>query len=394
MKKIALISPVRTAVGSFNGTLSTLNASELGTAVIQSCLEQSKLESSLIDAVYLGNVLQAGIGQSPARQAAVNAGIPVEIPASTINTVCGSGLHTVALAYDSILAEQNSIVLAGGMESMSNAPYLLKKARNGYRMGNGELVDSLVADALTCAINHYHMGITAENVAEKYNVTRKEQDEFSYSSHMKAAIAKNAKIFDSQIVPITVKKKKEEICFSEDEHIKPDTTLEKLSGLRTVFKTDGTVTAGNASPISDGAAAMLVASEDKCREYDLKPMAYIKGYSLVGVDPAYMGIGPVKAVSTLLKKQGLTIHDIDLLELNEAFAAQSVAVTKELGVDMSKVNVNGGAVAIGHPLGASGARILVTLVHEMMRRSARYGVASLCIGGGMGIAMLVENANL
>ncbi|MTK05516.1 MAG: acetyl-CoA C-acetyltransferase [Hungatella sp.] len=394
MKKIALISPVRTAVGSFNGTLSTLNASELGTAVIQSCLEQSKLESSLINAVYLGNVLQAGIGQSPARQAAVNAGIPVEIPASTINTVCGSGLHTVALAYDSILAEQNSIVLAGGMESMSNAPYLLKKARNGYRMGNGELVDSLVADALTCAINHYHMGITAENVAEKYNVTRKEQDEFSYSSHMKAAIAKNAKIFDSQIVPITVKKKKEEICFSEDEHIKADTTLEKLSGLRTVFKTDGTVTAGNASPISDGAAAMLVASEDKCREYDLKPMAYIKGYSLVGVDPAYMGIGPVKAVSTLLKKQGLTIHDIDLLELNEAFAAQSVAVTKELGVDKSKVNVNGGAVAIGHPLGASGARILVTLVHEMVRRSARYGVASLCIGGGMGIAMLVENANL
>ena len=238
------------------------------------------------------------------------------------------------------------------------------------------------------------MGITAENVAEKYNVTRKEQDEFSYSSHMKAAIAKNAKIFDSQIVPITVKKKKEEICFSEDEHIKADTTLEKLSGLRTVFKTDGTVTAGNASPISDGAAAMLVASEDKYREYDLKPMAYIKGYSLVGVDPAFMGIGPVKAVSTLLKKQGLTIHDIDLLELNEAFAAQSVAVTKELGVDMSKVNVNGGAVAIGHPLGASGARILVTLVHEMARRSARYGVASLCIGGGMGIAMLVENANL
>ncbi len=394
MKKIALISPVRTAVGSFNGTLSTLNASELGTAVILSCLEQSKLESSHIDAVYLGNVLQAGIGQSPARQAAVNAGIPVEVPASTVNTVCGSGLHTVALAYDSILAEQNSIVLAGGMESMTNAPYLLKKARNGYRMGNGELVDSLVADALTCAINHYHMGITAENIAEKYKVTRKEQDEFSYSSHMKAAIAKNAKIFDNQIVPITVKKKKEEICFSEDEHIKADTTLEKLSGLRTVFKQDGTVTAGNASPISDGAAAMLVASEDKCREYDLKPMAYIKGYSLVGVDPAYMGIGPVKAVSTLLKKQGLTIHDIDLLELNEAFAAQSVAVTKELGVDKSKVNVNGGAVAIGHPLGASGARILVTLVHEMVRRSARYGVASLCIGGGMGIAMLVENANL
>nr|WP_314459088.1 acetyl-CoA C-acetyltransferase [uncultured Clostridium sp.] len=394
MKKIALINPVRTAVGSFNGTLSTLSASELGTAVTKSCLDQSKLEGSLIDAVYLGNVLQAGIGQNPARQAALNAGIPVEIPASTVNTVCGSGLHTVALAYDSILAEQNSIILAGGMESMSNAPYLLKKARNGYRMGNGELVDSLVTDALTCAINHYHMGITAENIAEKYKVTRKEQDEFSYNSHMKAAEAKTAKIFNNQIVPVTVKKKKEEICFSEDEHIKADTTIEKLSGLRTVFKTDGTVTAGNASPISDGAAAMLVASEDKCREYDLKPMAYIKGYSLVGVDPAYMGIGPVKAVSALLKKQGLTIHDIDLLELNEAFAAQSVAVTKELGVDKSKVNVNGGAIALGHPLGASGARILVTLVHEMVRRSAHFGVASLCIGGGMGIAMLVENAYL
>jgi acetyl-CoA C-acetyltransferase len=392
MKKIALVSPVRTAVGSFNGTLSPLSAPELGTAVIKSCLNQSKLESSLIDAVYLGNVLQAGIGQNPARQAALNAGIPIEIPASTVNTVCGSGLHTVALAYDSILAEQSSILLAGGMESMTNAPYLLRKARNGYRMGNGELVDSLVTDALTCAINNFHMGITAENVAEKYNVTRLEQDEFSYNSHMKAAEAKKSKIFDNQIVPVTVKKKKEEICFSEDEHVKADTTREKLSGLRTVFKTDGTVTAGNASPISDGAAAMLVASEDKCREYDLKPMAYIKGYSLVGVDPAYMGIGPVKAVSTLLKKQGLTIHDIDLLELNEAFAAQSVAVSKELGVDKAKVNVNGGAIAIGHPLGASGARILVTLVHEMVRRSSHYGVASLCIGGGMGIAMLVENA--
>lgn len=392
MKKVALVSPLRTAVGSFGGTLSPVSATELGSTVIKACLKQSNLESLCIDEVYLGNVLQAGLGQNPARQAAINAGIPIDIPASTINTLCGSGLHAVALAYNSILAEQGSIILAGGMESMSNAPYLLKKARNGYRLGNGELIDSLISDGLTCAINNYHMGITAENVAEKYKISRLEQDEFAYTSQMKTVEAKNKKVFDEQIVPVTIKKKKEEIYFAEDEHVKADTTKEKLSGLRTVFKPDGTVTAGNASPISDGAAAMLVVSEDKCREHDLKPIAFIKGYSLVGVEPAYMGIGPVKAVSTLLKKQGLSIDEVDLFELNEAFAAQSLAVLKELGVNKAKVNVNGGAVAIGHPIGASGARILVTLVHEMVRSSARYGVASLCIGGGMGIAMLVENA--
>lgn len=392
MKKVALVSPVRTAVGSFNGTLSSLDAPAMGAAVIKACLNQSNLESSFIDEVYLGNVLQAGNGQNPARQAALNAGVPVETPASTINTVCGSGLHAVALAYDSILAEEGSVMLAGGMENMSSAPYLLKNARKGYRLGNGELVDSLVGDGLTCAINHFHMGITAENVAEKYKITRLEQDEFSYNSHRKAADAQSRKAFEGEIIPVTIKKKKEEISFSQDEHVKADTTKEKLSGLRTVFKQDGTVTAGNASPISDGAAAMLVASEEACRERELKPSAYIKGYSLVGVDPAYMGIGPVKAVSTLLKKQGLSIDQIDLFELNEAFAAQALAVSKELGVDKAKVNVNGGAIAIGHPLGASGARILVTLIHEMMERSAHYGVASLCIGGGMGIAMLVENA--
>lgn len=392
MKKIALVSPLRTAVGSFNGTLSTLDAPAMGAAVIKACLDQSKLESSFIDEVFLGNVLQAGNGQNPARQAALNAGVPIETPASTINTLCGSGLHAVALAYDSILAEQGSIALAGGMENMSGAPYLLKKARNGYRLGHGELLDSMLSDGLTCAVNHIHMGITAENVAEKYHITRQEQDEFSYISHKKAADAQNRKAFEQEIVPVTVKKKKEEICFSKDEHVKADTSLEKLSGLRTVFKQNGTVTAGNASPITDGAAAMLVASEEKCREHDLKPSAYIKGYSLVGVDPAYMGIGPLKAISTLLKKQGLSIDQIDLFEINEAFAAQALAVSKELGVDNKKLNVNGGAIAIGHPLGASGARILVTLLHEMMERSAHYGVASLCIGGGMGIAMLVENA--
>lgn len=392
MKKVALVSPLRTAVGSFNKTLAPLSAPELGANVMIACLQQSKLEPAKIDQVFLGNVLQAGVGQNPARQAALKAGIPIDVPASTINTVCGSGLHAIALAYESILAEQSSIVMAGGMESMSNAPYLLSDARNGYRLGNGELVDSLVNDGLTCPINKYHMGITAENVAEKYEISRLEQDEFSYESQIKAAEARNKKVFAEQIVPVTIKTKKETISFAEDEHVRGDTTKEKLSSLKPAFKRDGTVTAGNASGINDGAAAALVVSEDKCKGLALKPLAYIKGYSLVGVDPAYMGMGPVKAISSLLKRQGMSIDDIDLFEINEAFAAQAVAVLKELGIRPDKVNVNGGAIAIGHPVGASGARILVTLVHEMIRRSSRYGIASLCIGTGMGIAMLVENA--
>ncbi|AHC18846.1 acetyl-CoA C-acetyltransferase [Paenibacillus jamilae] len=392
MKKVALVSPLRTAVGSFNKTLAPLSAPELGATVMTACLQQSRLEPSLIDQIYLGNVLQAGNGQNPARQAALKAGIPIDVPETTINTVCGSGLHAVALAYNSILAEQGNIVLAGGMESMSNAPYLLRNARNGYKLGNGELVDSLVADGLTCPINHYHMGITAENVAEKYGISRLEQDEFSYQSQIKAVEAKNKKLFEEQIVPVMIKNKKETISFTEDEHIRGNTTKEKLSQLKPAFKENGTVTAGNASGINDGAAAMLVVSEDKCKEHELKPLAYIKGYSLVGVDPAYMGMGPVKAISSLLKQQGMSIDDIDLFEINEAFAAQALAVLKELGINPEKVNVNGGAIAIGHPVGASGARVLVTLVHEMVRRSSRYGIASLCIGTGMGIAMLVENA--
>ncbi|WCM62532.1 acetyl-CoA C-acetyltransferase [Paenibacillus polymyxa] len=392
MKKVALVSPLRTAVGSFNKTLAPLSAPELGATVMTACLQQSKLEPSLIDQIYLGNVLQAGNGQNPARQAALKAGIPIDVPETTINTVCGSGLHAVALAYNSILAEQGNIVLAGGMESMSNAPYLLRNARNGYKLGNGELVDSLVADGLTCPINHYHMGITAENVAEKYGISRLEQDEFSYQSQIKAVEAKNKKLFEEQIVPVMIKNKKETISFTEDEHIRGNTTKEKLSQLKPAFKENGTVTAGNASGINDGAAAMLVVSEDKCKEHALKPLAYIKGYSLVGVDPAYMGMGPVKAISSLLKQQGMSIDDIDLFEINEAFAAQALAVLKELGINPEKVNVNGGAIAIGHPVGASGARVLVTLVHEMVRSSSRYGIASLCIGTGMGIAMLVENA--
>ncbi|AIQ66591.1 acetyl-CoA C-acetyltransferase [Paenibacillus graminis] len=392
MKKVALVSPLRTAVGSFNNGLSTLSATELGANVMSACLQQSQLEPALIDQIYLGNVLQAGTGQNPARQAALKAGIPIDVPASTINTVCGSGLHAVALAYNSILAEQGSILLAGGMESMSNAPYLLRNARNGYKLGNGELIDSVVADGLTCPINKYHMGITAENIAEKYNISRLEQDEFAYGSQVKAKEAKQKQVFAEQIVPVRTKIKKADIWFSEDEHVRGDTSKEKLSNLKPVFKENGSVTAGNASGINDGAAAVLVMSEDKCKEHAVQPLAYIRGYSLVGVDPAYMGMGPVRAISSLLKDQGISLNSIDLFEINEAFAAQALAVIKELGVNPEKVNVNGGAIAIGHPVGASGARILVTLVHEMVRRSSRYGVASLCIGTGMGIAMLVENA--
>ncbi|MNI08807.1 Acetyl-CoA acetyltransferase [compost metagenome] len=392
MKKVALVSPLRTAVGSFNNGLSTLSATELGANVMTACLQQSQLEPALIDQIYLGNVLQAGTGQNPARQAALKAGIPIDVPASTINTVCGSGLHAVALAYNSILAEQGSILLAGGMESMSNAPYLLRNARNGYKLGNGELIDSVVADGLTCPINKYHMGITAENIAEKYNISRLEQDEFAYGSQVKAKEAKQKQVFAEQIVPVRTKIKKADIWFSEDEHVRGDTSKEKLSNLKPVFKENGSVTAGNASGINDGAAAVLVMSEDKCKEHAVQPLAYIKGYSLVGVDPAYMGMGPVRAISSLLKDQGISLDAIDLFEINEAFAAQALAVLKELRINPEKVNVNGGAIAIGHPVGASGARILVTLVHEMVRRSSRYGIASLCIGTGMGIAMLVENA--
>ncbi|KWX72722.1 acetyl-CoA C-acetyltransferase [Paenibacillus jilunlii] len=392
MKKVALVSPLRTAVGSFNNGLSTLSAPELGANVMTACLQHSQLEPALIDQIYFGNVLQAGIGQNPARQAALKAGIPIDVPASTINTVCGSGLHAVALAYNSILAEQGSVLLAGGMESMTNAPYVLRNARNGYKLGNGELIDSVVADGLTCPINNYHMGITAENIAGKYNISRLEQDEFAYGSQVKALEAKNKQVFAEQIVPVMTKTKKAEIWFSEDEHVRADTSKEKLSNLKPVFKENGSVTAGNASGINDGAAAVLVMSEDKCKEHAVQPLAYIKGYSLVGVDPAYMGMGPVKAISSLLKKQGISLDAIDLFEINEAFAAQALAVLKELRINPEKVNVNGGAIAIGHPVGASGARILVTLVHEMVRRSSRYGIASLCIGTGMGIAMLVENA--
>ena len=394
MQKVAIINPVRTGIGSFNGQLSTLCAVDLGAITIEKSLNGINLKEHCIDEVYMGNVLQAGSGQNPARQSAIKAGIPISVPAVTINSVCGSGLHAVGLAYNSILSGQSGFVVAGGMESMSNAPYILKKARNGYRLGNGEIIDSLTNDGLTCPFNNYHMGITAENVAEKYNITRREQDEFAYASQMKAAKAKNENVFADEIIPVTIKNKKGSIIFKEDEFIRPDTTVEKLAKLGSAFKADGAVTAGNSSGINDCAAVMLIVSENMLKELNVKPLVYIKGFTLVGVEPAYMGLGPIKAVSGLLKKLFLNINQIDLFELNEAFAAQSIAVCKELGVDTEKVNVNGGAIALGHPIGASGARILVTLIHQMVKTGKRFGLASLCIGAGMGIALIVENPNI
>ncbi|HAQ62084.1 TPA: acetyl-CoA C-acyltransferase [Candidatus Delongbacteria bacterium] len=394
MKKIVIVSPYRSGVGSFGGSLSSLPAVEIGAKIVKGVIERSGMKATEIQEVYLGNVLQAGNGQNPARQAAIKAGIPVEVPASTVNTVCGSGLHAVGLAFSSIISGHCDVALAGGMESMSNAPYYLKGARTGYRMGNGEVIDAMVYDGLTCPINNYHMGITAENVAKEFNISRSEQDELAVKSQQKAGKARIEGKFDSEIIPITIKMKKEEIVFANDEYIREGTTVEKLGQLKPAFKPDGSVTAGNASGINDGAAAMIVISEDKAKDLGLTPFAYIKGFSLVGLRPDIMGMGPLFAVRKLLKDQNMGIGDIDLFELNEAFAAQAAAVTRELGIPSDKINVNGGAIAIGHPIGASGARILVTLLHELKKQKKRYGIASLCIGTGMGIAMLVENTEL
>ncbi|MDO6354001.1 acetyl-CoA C-acetyltransferase [Caloramator sp. CAR-1] len=394
MRKVAIASAKRTPIGSFMGSLSSFSAVELGTKVIEAILKENPQVKEKIDMVYMGNVLQAGNGQNPARQAALKAGIPIEVPATTVNTVCGSGLHSVIMAYTSIIAGQEDISIAGGMESMSNAPFLVKGIRNGIKMGNTELIDVMIHDGLTCPFNLYHMGITAENLAEKYNISREEQDSFAYNSQMKASKARKEGKFQDEIIPVTIKTKKEEIIFKDDEYIREDTSLEKLAKLKPAFKANGTVTAGNASGINDGAAAVLVASEEMCNELGLRPLVYIKGFGLVGVEPSIMGIGPVFAIKKMLAKLNMSIDEIDLFELNEAFASQSLAVLKELGVNPDKVNVNGGAIALGHPIGASGTRVLVTLIHELLRQNKRYGIASLCIGSGMGVAILVENANL
>ncbi|MBP2654407.1 MAG: acetyl-CoA acetyltransferase [Firmicutes bacterium] len=391
MKEVVIASAVRTAVGSFNGALSTVPATDLGGIVIKEALKRAGItDAAQVDEVIMGNVLQAGLGQNPARQAAIKGGIPVEVPSYTINIVCGSGLKAVNIAAQTILAGDADIVVAGGMENMSMAPYALEKARTGYRMGDGKIVDIMIRDGLWCAFNDYHMGITAENVAEKYGITREDQDQLAYESQTKAVKAIETGAFKNEIVPVTIKGKKGDVVFDTDEFPRAGTTLEGLKKLRTAFKKDGTVTAGNASGINDGAAAFVVMSADKAKELGIKPLARIRSYAGGGVDPKIMGMGPDPATRKALAKAGLKVDDLDLIEANEAFAAQYLAVGKALGFAKEKLNIKGGAIAIGHPIGASGARILVTLLHSMKERDAKLGLATLCIGGGQGVATIVE----
>lgn len=390
MKEVIIASAVRTAVGKFGGTLKDVPAVELGATVIREAIKRAGIKPEMIDETIMGNVIQAGLGQSPARQAAVKAGIPVEIPAFTLNKVCGSGLRAVSLAAQMIKAGDADIVVAGGMENMSAAPYVVPGARWGQRMFDGKLVDTMVKDGLWESFNDYHMGMTAENIAEKWNLTREMQDEFAVASQNKAEKAIKEGRFKDEIVPVVIKTRKGEIVFDTDEHPRFGATKEDLAKLKPAFKKDGTVTAGNASGINDGAAALVIMSAEKAEELGIKPLARIKSYGSKGLDPAYMGYGPVGATKVALERANWEVKDLDLIEANEAFASQSLAVARDLGFDMGKVNVNGGAIALGHPVGCSGARILVTLLHEMQKRDAKKGLATLCIGGGMGTALLVE----
>lgn len=393
MREVVIVSAVRTAIGSYGGALAQVPAAELGAIVIKEALKRANIEGHQVDEVYMGCILQAGQGQGVARQAAVLAGLPVEVPATTINMLCGSGLRTVSMAAQTIISGDNDVVVVGGTENMSSAPYLMDQARWGYRMGDGKIVDSMVHDALTDAFNHYHMGVTAENLAAQYDISREEQDAFAALSQNKAENAMTSGRFKAEIVPVEIKQRKgDPIIFENDEFIKPAMTSEKLSKLRPAFKKEGSVTAGNASGINDGAAALVVMSKEKADALGLPYLATIVSYANAGVDPKIMGIGPVPASQKALEKAGLTIADIDLIEANEAFAAQALAVGKELKWQPEIVNVNGGAIALGHPVGASGARILVTLLHEMERRDAKHGLATLCIGGGMGTALIVKRS--
>jgi acetyl-CoA C-acetyltransferase len=392
VSKAIIVDGCRTAIGSFGGALKEIPATELGSTVIKSALERAGLDPGDVDEVIMGNVLQAGLGMNPARQSAIAAGIPDSVPSFTVNKVCGSGLKSIALAAQSIAAGDGDLIVAGGMESMSRAPYLLTNARRGYRLGNGELVDSMLSEGLTCAMAGCHMGVTAENIAARSGITRKQQDEFAAESQRRAAAAISSGRFAEEIVPVLIPQKKgEALAFQTDEHPRPDSTAEKLARLNPAFQPEGgTVTAANASGLNDGAAALVIASPERARLMELAPLAQIVSYASAGVDPRYMGLGPIPAVERALEKAGLNAADIDLFELNEAFAAQSLAVISELGLDPARVNVNGGAIALGHPIGASGARVLVTLLYEMRRRNLRRGLAALCIGGGQGIAMIVE----
>ncbi|MCD0491825.1 acetyl-CoA C-acetyltransferase [Chromobacterium violaceum] len=389
--EVAIVAAQRTAIGSFGGGLAKIPAPELGATVIKALLEKTGVKPEDVSEVILGQVLTAGSGQNPARQALIKAGLPVTTPATTLNVVCGSGLRAVHLAAQAILAGDADIVIAGGQESMSLSPHILPGSRDGFRMGNAQLVDTMVNDGLTDAYNAYHMGITAENVAAKYGIGREEQDAFSLQSQQRAAAAQKAGKFRDEIVPVLVPQRKgDPLAFDADEFIKHDASADGLAKLRPAFKKDGTVTAGNASGINDGAAAVLLMSTQKADQLGLKPLAIIKGYALTGCEPEIMGIGPVSATRKALSKAGWTVEDLDLVEANEAFAAQALGVAKELGWSSDKVNVNGGAIALGHPIGASGCRVLVTLLHEMQRRGAKKGLATLCIGGGMGVALAVE----
>ncbi len=391
--EVVLAGAVRTAIGTFNGAFAETPATQLGARVIAGALNRAGVKPEQVDEVILGNVLSAGLGMNPARQASIAAGLPDTVPCTTVNKVCGSGLKTVALAAQSILLGDADIVVAGGMENMSASPYLLMKGRTGYRMGHGEVLDHMIKDGLWCALGDCHMGVTAENVAHDYEISRADQDEFSYQSQRKTAEAWERGAFAGEIVPVEVKTRKGPVSVDKDEHFRADTTTEVLGKLRPAFAPDGSVTAGNASGINDGAAAVVVMSRKKAEELGVQPMASVRSYASAGVPPRVMGVGPVPATKKALAKTGLGIGDIDLVEANEAFAAQSLAVGRELGWDWEKVNVNGGAIALGHPIGASGARILVTLLHEMARRDVQRGLATLCIGGGQGIAMIVERGN-
>ncbi len=394
MQKVVLSEPLRTAIGAFGGTLKDTSSAKLGAAVVKEILDRTGIDPKEIDDCIMGNILGAGQGMNVSRQISIEAGLPVETPAVTINRVCGSGVQSIALAAQAIKAGDSEAIIAGGTENMNLAPFYLPKARYGYRMGmpKDEIVDGMVYDGLWDIFNDYHMGVTAENLAESYNISKDEQDEFAYKSQMKCKAAQDEGRFNDEIVPILIAQRRgDPLPFIKDEHPKGDTTLEALKGLRPVFKVGGTVTAGNASGINDGAAAVIVSSEKKAKELGLKPVASIVSYAVGGVDPSIMGIGPVPAIQKALDKAKLSLDDIDLFELNEAFAAQSLAVLRDLPIPEEKINVNGGAIALGHPIGASGTRILVTLLHELGRRKkAKRGLAALCIGGGMGIAIIVE----
>lgn len=390
MKEVVIVSAVRTAIGKFGGSLKDVPAIDLGALVIKEAISRAGIKPDVIDEVIMGNVIQAGLGQSPGRQAAVKAGIPVEIPGFTLNKVCGSGLRAVGLAAQIIKAGDADVVVAGGMENMSAAPYVLPSARWGQRMFDGKMVDSMVKDGLWESFNDYHMGMTAENIAEKWEVTREMQDEFACASQNKAEKAIKEGKFKDEIVPVVIKTRKGEVVFDTDEFPRFGANIEGLKKLKPAFKKDGTVTAGNASGVNDGAAALIVMSAEKAKELGIEPLAKIVSYGSKGLDPAYMGYGPVGATKVALERSGWKVEDLDLIEANEAFASQSLAVAKDLGFDMEKVNVNGGAIALGHPVGCSGARILVSLLYEMKKRDSKKGLATLCIGGGMGTSLLVE----